>query len=133
MAQDFDRKLFSDLLQRAKGNRSLNDFAKQSGVNSGYLSRLIRGERPNPPSADVIKRIASAARGGVTLEDLMAAAGYLEVDAPPRPLTPQEKLEELGIMLRSEGVTEEDVQVIMDLIESRRKLREAAKRPNKEK
>src|SRR5690606_29210491 len=91
VAQDFDRKLFSELLQRAKGSRSLNDFAKQSNVNSGYLSRLIRGERPNPPSADVIKRIASAARGGVTLEDLMSAAGYLELDISPRPLTPQER------------------------------------------
>jgi len=121
----FDKKRFAELLGRALGSRSITQFGVQAKVDPGYISRLLRGLKDKPPSAEVIRRLASVAHGGVTVEQLLAAAGYLDDEARPRELTPTERLEQLGAMLRSEGATEEDVQTILALLESRRRLREA--------
>jgi len=66
------------LLKIAKGDRSLNRFAEETGVDAGHLSRVMRGIMINPPSPDTLKKIADNAHNGVTYEELMIAAGHLE-------------------------------------------------------
>mgnify|MGYP000559921173 FL=1 len=66
------------LLKIAKGDRSLNRFAEDSGVDAGHLSRVIRGMMVKPPSPETLKKIADKAQNGVTYEQLMIAAGHLE-------------------------------------------------------
>jgi transcriptional regulator with XRE-family HTH domain len=73
----FSKKDFKELLFAAIGDRSLTDFAKASGVNRTYISKYVNEKLENPPSPEIIKRIADKAQNGVTYKDLMAVAGYI--------------------------------------------------------
>lgn len=73
----FDKENFSQLLARAKGDRSINSFGNLAKVDPGYISRLLRQKIETPPGPGVIKKLAEHALPGVTYEDLMAAAGYI--------------------------------------------------------
>lgn len=74
----FNPNQFAELLRKAKGNRSITAFGIECKVDPGYLSRLLRTKLGRPPSPEVIYRIADKAYI-VTYEDLMVAAGYLDV------------------------------------------------------
>lgn len=67
-----------NLIKKAQGNKTLNQFALGSGVNAGHLSRILNGNFKNPPSPELLKKIASNSRGEVTYEELLKAAGYIE-------------------------------------------------------
>lgn len=73
----FDKEKFAELLEVAKGDRSLNQFALHVDVSSAHISRLIRQKLLTPPNPDTIKKIASKANNGITYEMLMSAAGHL--------------------------------------------------------
>lgn len=77
----FDKELFADLLKKAKGDRSINQYALHSGVSAAHISRLMRGLLDTPPNPDTIKLLSEKAYNGVTYEDLMAAAGHVNVDS----------------------------------------------------
>lgn len=94
------------------------EVASTLGISKSTMYMYERGERI--PPADNLNALADYY--GVSTDYLL---GRTDDPTPSRPLTPTERLEHLGIMLRSSGATEEDVRVIMDLLESRRKLREA--------
>ncbi len=66
-------------MKLAKGDRSINKYGNEAGVDPGYISRLLRGLVNNAPSAAVIKKLADAARNGVSAQEMMAAAGYLDI------------------------------------------------------
>lgn len=117
---------------RERRGWSTYKLSKVARVASGYLSEVENGVKKNP-SAVVLARIAKALETSVDYLVGNTDDPSPTADDPPKPLTPRERLEQLGAMLRTEGVTEEDVKTIMDLIETRRKLREAAEKPNKEK
>lgn len=82
----FDKDAFAELLEKAKGDRSINQYGKHCDVDPGYISRLLRGLRDQPPSADIINKLASRAHNGVTAEELMVAAGYISDPDKPREL-----------------------------------------------
>ncbi len=63
------------LLRRAIGERTLNGFCTEAGINAGNLSRVLHGQKV---SADVLLRIAEYAHNGVRAQDLFYAAGYLQ-------------------------------------------------------
>lgn len=65
----------TSLLRRAIGERTLNGFCAEAGINAGNLSRVLHGQKV---SADVLLRIAEYAHNGVRLQDLFYAAGYLQ-------------------------------------------------------
>lgn len=68
-----------ELISTAQGNRSLNTFARQSGVDPGNLSRILKGQRPTP---DVLRKLASEAENEIKYELLMDAAGYIKYQQP---------------------------------------------------
>ncbi|ADQ06470.1 immunity repressor protein (phage-related protein) [Caldicellulosiruptor hydrothermalis 108] len=88
----FDKKEFARLLELAKGDRSINEYAKECGVSSAHISRLLRCLLDTPPNPETIKKIASKAKNGVTYEDLMKAAGHIlngtQAPEPSRPWQP---------------------------------------------
>ncbi|WP_207666871.1 hypothetical protein [Desulfofundulus salinus] len=73
----FDKKEFARLLNKARGDRSINQYALHSGVTAAHISRLSRALLDSPPTPQTIKKLADHAYNNVTYEDLMAAAGYL--------------------------------------------------------
>ncbi len=75
---DFDKEGFAAILVLAKGDRSINQYGKDAGVDPGYISRLARCLIDKPPSAAVIVKLASTAQSDVTLAEMMAAAGYMK-------------------------------------------------------
>ncbi len=75
---EFNKQRFAYLLSQAKGNRSINRYGADSGVDSAYISRLLRCLIDRSPSATIIRKLADNAYGGVTTPDLLTAAGYLK-------------------------------------------------------
>jgi transcriptional regulator with XRE-family HTH domain len=74
---EFDKQRFAYLLSQAKGDRSINRYGADSGVDPAYISRLLRGLIGRSPSAAIIRKLADNAYSGVTTPDLLTAAGYL--------------------------------------------------------
>ena len=68
------------MLILAKGSRSINKFGNDAGVDPGYISRLLRGLVKNAPGAIIIKKLADVAWNGVSIQDLLGAAGYINSD-----------------------------------------------------
>jgi len=85
----FNRPRLSVVLTTALDGRLMSEYAHDAGVSLTYVSELIRQERMNPPQPKTLKKLALAARGGITYEDLMSAAGHL-------PSLPESKTEEGG-------------------------------------
>lgn len=73
----FDIKLFAQLLEKAKGNRSINKYASDVDVSPAHISRLLRGLLVTPPSPETIKKLAMGAYNEVNYNDLMRAAGHI--------------------------------------------------------
>ena len=77
-----DMVRLGELTARAVGkNRTLRDFAESCAVSPSTISRVIKGQFTNPVSDSLIAAIAenAAPESGVTLEDLLAAHGLVEV------------------------------------------------------
>lgn len=101
------------------------EVALALGIGKSTMYMYERGERV--PPADNLNALADYY--GVSVDYLL---GRTSDPTPSRSLTPTERLERLGAMLRSEGATEEDVKTIMELLESRRRLREAVEQTDKQ-
>ena len=76
-----DKNMLSELIIKAKGNRSLSAFARECGVSPSTLSRLVNKKNNQPCSDDLIDAIAKKAApgSGVTLEELLEAYGLAMV------------------------------------------------------
>ncbi len=100
MENIWDKQRFARLLERATGqpDRSINQYAKYSGVSATYICDFINCKRERPPGVEVIKKLASKAHHGVTYEELMAAAGHL-----PQPENIY-KIVDLERFIKEEGV-----------------------------
>lgn len=73
----FNKKEFAELLTKAKGDRSINQYALHSGVSAAHISRLMRGLLDAPPNPNTIESLADKAYNNVTYDDLMQAAGHI--------------------------------------------------------
>jgi len=60
---------------RGKQRMSLRDVERRTGVSNAYLGQIEQAKRP-PPHPNILKKLASLY--GVTVYELMAAAGYLD-------------------------------------------------------
>ena len=70
-----------DLVKRAKGeDRSLREYARDAGVDAAIISKMINGSYiPKKPGIyEALTRPQASPRGGVTCEQLVAAAGASE-------------------------------------------------------
>ena len=78
---EIDPDLFSDLLLRAKGNRTMRDFAALCGVSASTISRIAGKSNTRGSSVDVLRAIAEhSADSAVTFEALLQANGYSRVE-----------------------------------------------------
>ena len=84
----FNKETFAMLLDRAKGDRSINQYANETGVSAAHISRFLRQMIDAPPTPETISKFAEKAWGDVTYRDMMIAAGYInegsmeQVDSP---------------------------------------------------
>lgn len=75
--EQFNKEKFAVLLDRAKGDRSINNFANETGVSAAHISRFLRQMIASPPTPETISKFAAKAHNEVTYQDLMVAAGHL--------------------------------------------------------
>ncbi len=73
----FDKEEFAELLKRAKGDRSINQYALHSGVSAAHISRLMRCLLDASPNPNTIEALADKAYNDVSYNDLMLAAGHI--------------------------------------------------------
>jgi transcriptional regulator with XRE-family HTH domain len=73
----FDKEKFKELLFDAMGERTQEEFAELCDVNRTYISKYLNMRLDNPPSPNILKRIAQNARNEITYEQLMDAAGHI--------------------------------------------------------
>lgn len=73
----FNSDLLIELIKQAQGDRSLNQFAKNCGIDPGNLSRIVNNKNAQAPKPETLRKIASHAHNSVTYEDLMKAAGHI--------------------------------------------------------
>jgi len=69
----------SELIKKLVGERSVRKTGEDSGVSASYIIGVIN--KRYLPSADVLRRLtceSAKPRNGITLEQLMVAAGYQE-------------------------------------------------------
>ena len=71
----FSKKIFSMLLEKAKGPRSWRQFAADCDISYVQMRKLVQGEQENPPRPKLIRKLADHAFDDVDLEDFMFAAG----------------------------------------------------------
>lgn len=76
----WNKKIFSLLLEQAKGVRSWRQFAADCDISYVQMRKLAQGTQENPPRPKLIHKIAANAFNEVDLEDLMFAAGVNMID-----------------------------------------------------
>lgn len=74
----FNKKIFSLLIERAAGERSLHRFAKDADISYVQLRKLWAGKQENPPGKKLMKKLAENSFGGIEYEDYLFAAGVSE-------------------------------------------------------
>lgn len=77
LVDTFNKKLFSELLLKIKGTRTLTKFAEETGTSIAHLSRMVNEKLDSAPSPETLKKLLSKSQGNVTYEELMMAAGYI--------------------------------------------------------
>jgi len=75
---NFDLVTFAILLEKAKGDRTINKYANSVDVSAAHISRLLRKLVSTPPSPDTISKLCIGACNGVTYSELMLAAGHID-------------------------------------------------------
>lgn len=120
----FNKSYFSHLLKKARGSRSINRYASDSGVTSAHISRLLREKIETPPNPDTIKKLSNAAQNSVTYEDLMIAAGHIvreeDISAQTKSMDLKDLIENNTVELTIYGrpLTEEQKKGLIEYIES---------------
>ena len=71
----FNKRIFSLLLEKAKGDRSWRQFAMDCDVSYIQMRKLALGQQENPPRRKLINKVAQNAAGGITAEDLLFCSG----------------------------------------------------------
>lgn len=80
MAANYNKKIFALLLDRARGDRNLRDFAADCDISYIQLRKLSLCEQENSPGMKLIKKLGAHSVNDVTTEDFAFAAGYFTTE-----------------------------------------------------
>lgn len=76
----YNQENLINILKCIQGERSLNKFAEDIKIDSAYLSRIFNYKRTNPPTPDILRKIADNSKGLTTYMELMMICGYITSD-----------------------------------------------------
>lgn len=117
----WNKKIFSLLLEQAKGVRSWRQFAADCDISYVQMRKLAQGTQENPPRPKLIHKIASKAFNEVDLEDLMFTAGASAAETLGIRSTSQTPVETFYEKYRSlSGKDRRTVNDFVDFLASRR-------------
>ena len=72
----FDVKAYAYYLRKAKGRRSVHQFASDCKITPFYVKHSLSGEITAPPLPQTLRRISDASEGFVPYYRLLYIAGY---------------------------------------------------------
>jgi hypothetical protein len=81
MSKEFNKKIFSILLDMSRGSRSWRQFAIDCDISYVQMRKLAFGTQENPPRLKLVRKVAQNARGEIGLDELTFAAGINTIDA----------------------------------------------------
>lgn len=77
----FDKQKFSNIIQNILNNyENSTIFSEIADVNRTYISKILNMKLVNPPSPDILKKIADNSKGLTTYMELMIICGYVSYD-----------------------------------------------------
>lgn len=76
MTNKTDLAKFKELVRKSIGARSQAEFASEALLSPSHLTRMLNDDYDSTPHVRTIRNIAAVAVNGVTLNDLLVAAGY---------------------------------------------------------
>ena len=79
--KEFDSQTFSELVNKAIGDRTKTQFSEDTGLSLYYISRVTNGKIDKAPRPNTISVIAAVAQNGVTYAQFLSAAGYSDAVA----------------------------------------------------
>ena len=97
------------LAARQRAGLSTRELERLSGVSKAYISQMETGGR-NVPTPDILRKLAPHLK--VSYEDLMKAAGYIDIPAEPK--YAQLKAVSLTDEYAAKGLSEADIRRILD-------------------
>ena len=100
---NFNKRIFSLLLEQAKGDRSWRQFAMDCDISYIQIRKLALGQQENSPRKKLMTKIAQNAAGGITLEDLVFCSGGGTEEQEKKPT---------GALLRSGDLIDEKFQAL---------------------
>ena len=74
----FNKKIFALILEKARGDRTVRQFAKDCKISYVQLHKLEMCGQENAPGIKLMGKLAENAAGGIELEDFLFAAGIDE-------------------------------------------------------
>ena len=69
----FNKEAFAEVLEMARGGRSVTEFGEDSDVSVAHISRFLRKLVDTPPSEETLRKIANIAYNEVSYTDLVNA------------------------------------------------------------
>ena len=75
MSKEFNKKIFSILLDISRGNRSWRQFAIDCDISYVQIRKLATCKQENPPRAKLLKKIVENGEGNLGMEDYLFAVG----------------------------------------------------------
>lgn len=95
----FNKEKFGQVLSLAKGDRTIMQFANDSGVSRTYISDLLKGKRVTPPSPEILEKISAVASNGINYSILMEVAGHITLTEDLTNLTLSDKKAQLANLI----------------------------------
>ena len=71
----FNKRVFALIIEKAKGDRTTKQFAKDCGISYVQLHKLELCGQENAPGIKLMTKLANNSAFGIELEDYMLAAG----------------------------------------------------------
>ena len=75
MSKDFNKKVFSILLDISRGERSWRQFAADCDISYVQMRKLATCKQENPPRVKLLKKIVENSTTDITLEDYLFTIG----------------------------------------------------------
>ena len=78
----FKKESFASTLSKINSTYgSMTEFGKKADLDRGYISKYINKKLENPPSPEILKKIAEASNGIVSYYELMEICDYIDLSS----------------------------------------------------
>ena len=102
------------LLEKARGERSLRQFAAECDISYVQMRKLVLCAQENPPRPKLIKKISEHSTECVTFDDLMFAAGHVTAERIVRPHSEDDVVRKIkGLSQKSKKLVESYVDFLV--------------------